>query len=609
MPNIDKERILNQPKKRLISEYNKLKEKYSRKDASKYKSLYENESLSFILENSEYIFTEPAYGLNFYKNIIENVAMPFSNFISECGKVNLYVDENVNSMNPNQKALYKELKEFMKSKYKSRANTCCMYDVFIESSDSVMPYYDALYEYSLTESDFSKFKIEDMFNCADSNNIFDVMNIALECTDFHPELVAYLESMYVEDPQDSSDYALNSFTANSIKRMLKDDYIKEKVDEIRNINLYHTIIGLAGVDSSDYFKEVTNTTIEKPDYRHAYGSSFINGIFDDAMIIDEACKDEDVEKDKLHNMMCEKALIDVEASFLLVDSQVSESSYIENQLVDSVILESSTVYEEAPKTVEEEIETLYNRSQFLESSMREVTEAFFTKDGRPSKVVADSLGAHGLDSDDPRLAGQKQASVATDTGLHGGFEEYHKTDHKHDDKDAEIHRMKSKTTSVDDGKGDRYLSRELQDKEDEKDSEDDEVINHHEIVPKKKENKHIVTDIDDEDDDDEDEPEEDDVEESTGMSLYESDEDDEDKNYEKSAFNISDEINTRYQNDKEKRNFLQRAFDKTPEPEVPQKGNIFTLEMYKLKRKLLELKELHKMQEMQVKRLLKFQLI
>ena len=66
-----------------------LKKDYNKMNVLKYKSLYENESLSFILDNSRYIFSEPMKGLEFYERVINNSCIPFNRMEDEYHKLDL----------------------------------------------------------------------------------------------------------------------------------------------------------------------------------------------------------------------------------------------------------------------------------------------------------------------------------------------------------------------------------------------------------------------------------------------------------------------------------------------------------------------------------------
>ena len=62
MPELDYEKILySNPAKKLRIMHENLKQNFSETYAKDYSSVYTQQSLSFLLENSRYIFSEPIY--------------------------------------------------------------------------------------------------------------------------------------------------------------------------------------------------------------------------------------------------------------------------------------------------------------------------------------------------------------------------------------------------------------------------------------------------------------------------------------------------------------------------------------------------------------------
>lgn len=108
--NID--RIINAtPQKRFINAYNAMKgvnedgsSRYTKESAESFFNTYENQALSFILDNSRYIFSESYYGTDFYKDCINsNFFTSFSQLGKEYEKVNKFLTKNKNKMGSAQK--------------------------------------------------------------------------------------------------------------------------------------------------------------------------------------------------------------------------------------------------------------------------------------------------------------------------------------------------------------------------------------------------------------------------------------------------------------------------------------------------------------------------
>ena len=248
MPRFDKERIFNEsPKKVLIREYENLKNDYSKLNAIKYKALYENASLSFILENSDYIYSEPIRGCEFYKNIMETAVIPFGTLEKEINKVSTYFMENSKKMSDTQRNTYEALLESMNKRYDSIKNSSELYDVMIENKDSIISLYDSVYEYTKSGNG----DIVEEFRHATKNNLMDALNITMGIPELYSEMVMYLEETYVENPSEPDEYKLNAYMQNVFKRMMKDPYFSEAVNENPNVNLRHFIVGISEQSSVD----------------------------------------------------------------------------------------------------------------------------------------------------------------------------------------------------------------------------------------------------------------------------------------------------------------------------------------------------------------------
>lgn len=126
---IDKERILNEsPKKRLIIGFNNLKNNFNESTALEYSNLYKDKSLSFILENSRLIFSEPFYGYEFYSDVVcgDEEFCAFPKYETELEKINSFIDENQDKMPPEQLKMYTDLRDKLVAKMQDCKNTTTM---------------------------------------------------------------------------------------------------------------------------------------------------------------------------------------------------------------------------------------------------------------------------------------------------------------------------------------------------------------------------------------------------------------------------------------------------------------------------------------------------
>lgn len=122
---VDYDKILTKnPAKHLRVSYEKMKSNYNESAATEYKALYENMPLSFLLENSRYIFAEPRLGYQFYlENVLNNQnAIMIAEYATERNKVEDFIQEFGNSMGSVQKKMYDDLYELLNERVNSVHN-------------------------------------------------------------------------------------------------------------------------------------------------------------------------------------------------------------------------------------------------------------------------------------------------------------------------------------------------------------------------------------------------------------------------------------------------------------------------------------------------------
>lgn len=392
MPELNKDRIFNESSKKvLIREFNALKSDYSKLNAIKYFSLYENESLSFIIENSRYIFSEPIKGLGFYKEMVESNKLPFDKILEEKNKIDNFITEHVESMSEKQANEYRELSNTINMKYENNKNSIHLYESIMDEGDNTACY-DALYEYHKSHDEKYLDTIRNVIFESDDWNIMDAINIGSSVPELSSDLYKYIDSSYVNNPLTPDECGTNAIISNIVSCMLKDKDVKDSVCNINNMNTRHIILGVGGISNSDMITDVTKEEIEQPKF--VTTEYTINSIFEDGMMGESY--DESDDEVKLCNLRCEKAIIDVNLGFLIIESMNSDddqisSIYDRNSIVEKICVESSDI-EKIPTTYTEQIAILENESKRLDEEINLITEKYFSNNGGPSKIVAASIG-------------------------------------------------------------------------------------------------------------------------------------------------------------------------------------------------------------------------
>lgn len=402
MPELNKDRILNgSAKKVLIREYTALKNDYTKLGALKYKELYESAPLSFILENSRYIFSEPIKGYDFYKNIMEHAVIPFDKMRDEVEKVSSFYQENAKKMSDGQVQMYKDLVVAVESVLQKNENSVRLYEGMMENTENMSELYDCLYEYqNNTNVDYAKDYIFNAIENASPSNMMDILRVASYIPESSTEMYTYLESCYVENPSSEKDYRLNTYTMNVLSRMITDKPFVESVNKIANMNTRHLILGLGGEKSSDLLESVS-TIVEKnydPIYSNPINS--INRIFEDNLYSEIL---EDVnDTEKMNRLICEKAVMETDLGFLVIDEMSSDEQGFcrRDSIVEQICVESTEI-ESIPTTYSGQIALLEKSIAELDKEILAISEKYFSVDGSPSKIVASSIG---MDVQDDHVA-------------------------------------------------------------------------------------------------------------------------------------------------------------------------------------------------------------
>lgn len=425
MPELNIDRILNEnPAKVLLREYTNLKSDYTKMNALKYKSLYESASLSFVLENSSCIFTEPMYGCDFYKSIMESQLIPFDMLLDEYDKVFEYTNTNLKKMSETQKEKYTSLLECVKDRCDSTRNSCNLYTSMMENAESARQYYDVMYEQKRTGAlDITPFL--ELYEEYENPNIMDTINIMMEFTDESIELYNYMKSLYVEEASSPEDYRLNEFTANVLSRMMKDKAIYERVTKLPNINLRHIIMGLSGVDGSDMISEITERVLPSEPVLEAVSAVDALSALYEATENASKLSIEEL-KEKSNRLLCERAIMEVDRAFLLFDSEASTDNKAgRNSIVEKLCIESTEI-EKIPYTITGQLDMIANEMTRIDDELASInegldsdeiyaTEKYFGPGGAPNPIVARSIGRGNSDS---AIGGGHVSSSKDDDGTY-----------------------------------------------------------------------------------------------------------------------------------------------------------------------------------------------
>lgn len=297
---VDKDRILSEsPKKRLIIGFEKLKTDFTESAAMEYSNLYKNEPLSFIVENSRLIFSEPYYGTQFYKNVIcgENEYCLFTEYNSEYEKVLNYIEEHAPNMSEAQVAVYQELADAIFEKTQRLSNTIMMANYAMEHINDYEKEFptklsDLLYCYANAKRDQVDIsgleeKILELMDTVNDRTTFFVYGpfVNRMITGTHvieSSLGKYYQESYTEEdalnPEIFKPFIENVFI---ISKLSCDQPYVECVDSITNVTTRMIFEGYATECAKSQFDELITERVSSVDTFYSSPKNAVNRIFED----------------------------------------------------------------------------------------------------------------------------------------------------------------------------------------------------------------------------------------------------------------------------------------------------------------------------------------
>ena len=388
MIEFDKEKIFNgSPVKMLRNKFEELKQDYTKANAIRYAQVYSEMALTDILDCSEYIFTEPMRGCAFYKDLMESCLIPYDRIEEEYDKVDRYLKANQKKMSPTMLTEYTELFGDLERMLTNPFYTRMMYESFHDNTHANDRFYDCFFN---REDGVIEESTANSIYKAKGLHLIDAITLGVKKPEKNASsLYKYMvEEALVENPTTPEEYQLNAYTTNVVRRMMKDRYISEAVNDLQNMNLRTLLKGLASEDQSEFLESVIVEHGDPDDIVYSTTENAVNMMFDDEdshVIFAESDS-----REKMDRLACEKAIVDMNESFLSMDAiygVTAESTSNWDPIVEKICFESASI-SKIPTDISEQVCMLKELSEKLAAEYQATYEAYYTADGGPSKVVA-----------------------------------------------------------------------------------------------------------------------------------------------------------------------------------------------------------------------------
>lgn len=331
---VDVNSIINgTPTKRITLGFETMKETYNESSAEEFKSIYEKEELSDILDNSMYIFSECYKGLDFYKNIVLNESSCiFSRFDDELNKVSSFIEENASHMNEDQLSKLNSLCEDMKA-FKEKFSDVITVASFINEKEN------EVVEREISNALYRKDDkaVIDYLGSAISNALYVYGPYIAANENFND--VAKINSMILESATDVNYFDTYVENVVLMDRINVSDTYRRSLANLGNINARYVIEAYLNAEPiQDTVNRRLNITCEEAGVvLHEDEHDAVNSIFDDileAALFEESNSAKREKANDLITRAYDKSmeLLTFEASRLNPEDTVKGYSLIEDGL-------------------------------------------------------------------------------------------------------------------------------------------------------------------------------------------------------------------------------------------------------------------------------------
>ena len=375
---VNKEKILNaNPLKRLLIGYEKLKENFTEEAAYSYMSLYKDQPLSFLLENSELIFKEPYYGYDFYKTLMEgeNVEYPlFHQYDIEKGKVQNYLDQNKEKMSIKQAEMYEDLLSCLKDQEEKFKNckTVCGYlqGEYPQLNADIPELCDDLYDYNKCctrgERDIVSRKIKDKM-CNIPNSAYNLYAPFVNRATHDPSLIARSD---MEEIKDASVFRGENYKSEFesyiesvflVSKLFDDAVYEESVREVPNVTIRSIFTGYHKESAREQINNIVTEHVSEMETFYASPKASVNKIFND--VLDDAIYEEEFREAKEYCLGLQKIAYDKLSDIILYE--YLDTTDLESPVSSYSFFSENTTIEEAMQMIIEKVNEINEELSYI----------------------------------------------------------------------------------------------------------------------------------------------------------------------------------------------------------------------------------------------------
>lgn len=396
MIELNLDRILNGTlHKRLLNGYEKLKEVgLTEESAREFQSLYTNEDLDKVLNESAIIIKEPIYGLPFIESVMTNKKVPLTAFPIVLESFNEYLEDHEDNMSDEQKSMYENALNEIDEVYQSRYHECILAESATEAEkDLANKLCNKLYVE--TEEEAVEAVLDNFFESPDVSEKQKLTYgyYLLPSTDPNRLSRMLRRDLIMTESENMEDYS-ERISSNVISSyLLEDTAIINDVKKIPNVNLANVIAESVEANYRSIFDDIFNEYVPSSEDFYTSPESAMTHLFEDERFYEDM--QDEYSKTRVANASRAKALMEAMNDILYTEytmTSVEDQDPVKSRLFTSLFGRDDINYKEFLEYFAEQINSYEDVCSVMSESTEDESFFEYTRRGEATPVIRKSAG-------------------------------------------------------------------------------------------------------------------------------------------------------------------------------------------------------------------------
>ena len=394
MSEINFESVLNGTfHKRLIRGYEELKNSdLTIESAQKFKSIYENEEMTSIMDEASVIMKEPLCGLPFISSLMLESKVPLYYYHPVSNFLSLYMEEFEDKMSDDQKAIYESFIHELDGMMNKKKHLILLSESSSSSEEReiINSFYN---EYVSYPSEYIVDEFLSNESVSDSSKLTVAIDVLTESDPGRLNSFLHLNGVMTESAESDMEKYKKCVSFNvALSYILEDAYVYQSLKAIPNMELSLIIEDAYNENYNSLINAIHSTSkLETPIFvstERAVDQMFYD--YENASVFED-----DYNEMRLENALRSRAILESVHDVLFneyLKSDVTDDTIVSNHLFESFSSEPMT-YKDAITYISEKVLSLDETIDSLQNLNNEDESFFeFTRGGEASSVIKKTAG-------------------------------------------------------------------------------------------------------------------------------------------------------------------------------------------------------------------------